>query len=255
MPCKKKCSPQHFSVVMAVAGVLSFSIIADFDDDSVIIGYEHSEDVEIIARALGIHEFKSLNICQPAHGGVQEWRVLSWFTSCTAALKTFTICACSKSGSDVKMGWVGAITVGQDAPQSLPVAPAEVNFVSAHACASRRVISFASASGDEVCDIQCLWTPPSSPFFPFVDVYLESVPLPNDPENDLRFGQTNAESLVWQGRSASGVFFIAEACLSSPQQICLMGTNSLLQRVLLARIDIRVPWAESQGGHRGEGCV
>jgi hypothetical protein len=250
MPCETKCGQQYFSVTMAVAGILSFSIVAQFDDDTVIIGCEHQQDAQAIARALGIHQFNSLNVLEPVPGRVQEWRVVSWFTRCNASLTSFTICACSTSGFEVKMGWIGAITVGQDVPVSVAAAPADHNCISARACASRKVMSFANAPGDEVCDIQCLWTRPSNQFFPFVDVYVESIPRHNGPDNALGFGgfveETDVESLCWRGRSTSGVFVITNACLSLPQRIVLMGMNSMLQRVVLARIDIRVPWIESQ---------
>jgi len=141
MPCETECGQQYFSVTMAVAGILSFSIVAQFDDDTVIIGCEHQQDAQAIARALGIHQFNSLNVLEPVPGRVQEWRVVSWFTRCNASLTSFTICACSTSGFEVKMGWIGAITVGQDVPVSVAAAPADHNCISARACASRKVMS------------------------------------------------------------------------------------------------------------------
>jgi hypothetical protein len=53
-------------------------------------------------------------------------------------------------------------------------------------------------------------------------------------------GQT--DSLIWQGRSALGVFIIRDAPLVLPMQVVLMGTDMMLRREVLARISISVPW-------------
>jgi hypothetical protein len=229
---------------MAVAGNLHFCILAEFDNGDVIVGCECPQNFGFISDALQMHDFISLNARVLDSGGNQEWRILSWSASSTASLKTFSMCACSKSGPDVNVGWIGAVAVGADFPAVHLVSSAACNSIltissaaaiTASAVASRKIASFECFPEHETCDIQCLWTLPSSAFFPSVDVYLISQDSPLK-----MLGQT--DSLIWQGRSALGVFIIRDAPLVLPMQVVLMGTDMMLRREVLARISISVPW-------------
>jgi hypothetical protein len=223
---------------MAVAGSLSFSIVAEFEDGHVMIGCEGVDNFQIVADALKIRECRRLQAIDLHITGTQEWRVLSWNSRFSTALKQITICACSQSGSDAKIGWIGAVSVGRATPVDSAVIPVEADpiCISASAVASRRITSFECAPEHEICDIQCVWTQISNSYFPFVDIYLDAK------DTSLPVAAT-AESRIWQGRSASSMFVISNARVSSQLQVVLMGTNCLLQRVELARVAVSVPWA------------
>lgn len=229
---------------MAVAGNLHFCILAEFDNGDVIVGCESPQNFGFISDALQMHEFISSNAHVLDSGGNPEWRILSWIASSMSSLKTFSICACSKSGPDLSVGWIGAVAVGADFPAVHLASSAAGSVISpvssaaaitASAIASRKIESFECFPEHEDCDIQCLWTLPSSAFFPTVDVYLIS--QDSSPKTS---GQS--DSLIWQGRSASGVFIIRDAPLVLPMQVVLMGTDMMLQRNVLARVSVSVPW-------------
>jgi hypothetical protein len=230
MPHGSPLSPQSFYTTIAVAGCVRFIIVAEFHDESVLLCVESPDDVEIAARALHIRDCGSVSARTLKYSGHPEWRVLSWGCSCSAALKTFTIFVSSTGGSDVKIGWIGAVTVGQETPVCQDEAAADRALVSASAEASRKMSCFDNDPESELCDVRCFWSRPDSRFFPFLDVYLVSE------EAD------SAASLVWQGRSASGFFVISNARLLLPLQVVLMGTDCLLQRVELARVLVSVSW-------------
>jgi hypothetical protein len=225
---------------MAVAGNLNFSIVAEFEDGPTLIGCESVDDVQIVAGSLSIQDFCPLKACHLHASYNPEWRVLSWNSSFVAALKQVTVCARSQSGPGVKIGWIGAVGVAQDSPNDPAAAAAEheLNSLSASAVASKRIHSFACASENESCDIQCLWNQPSSSFFPFVDIYLAVPDVPiTMPEN--------TKSQIWQGRSATGVLVISNVCLHSPMQVVFVGTSYSLKRVELARVTVCAPWVQA----------
>jgi hypothetical protein len=223
---------------MAVAGNLNFSIVAEFEDGPTLIGYESVDDVEIVTGFLSIQDFCPLQACYLHASCNPEWRVLSWNSSLVAALKQVTVCARSQSGPGVKIGWIGAFGLAQDCDAVAAVAEHELNRLSASAVASKRIHSFACASENESCDIQCVWSQPSRSFFPFVDIYLAVPDVPiTIPEN--------TKSQIWQGRSATGVFVISNICMYRPMQVVLVGTSCSLQRVELARVTVRAPWVQA----------
>jgi hypothetical protein len=215
---------------MAVAGDLSYCFLAEFDSGDVIIGCESELCAEAAAEALDMHDFSTSNVlCRSSHG---QWRIVTWRPTSASPLKAFTVCAASRRGG---AGWVGAVCVGADIvlPHAAP-SPA-LHIVAASAVACRKAASFDCCAGCETCDIQCLWTPPSSSFFPGVDVYL------------LLERLDQPDALIWQGRSASGMFIIHDAPLSVPMHIVLMVSTSLLQRATLARVPVSGSFTESDG--------
>jgi hypothetical protein len=230
---------------MAVAGNLNFSIVAEFEDGPTIIGYESVDDVEIVAGSLSIQDYCPLQACNLHASCNAEWRVLSWNSSFVAALKQVTVCARSQSGPGVKIGWIGAVGVAQDSPNDPAAAAAEheLNSVSASAVASKRIHSFACASENESCDIQCLWSQPCSRFFSFVDIYLA---VPDAPVTIPEC----TKSQIWQGRSATGVFVISNVSLHFPVQVVFVGTSCSLQRVELARITVCAPCIQACSNHQ-----
>jgi hypothetical protein len=228
---------------MAVAGNLNFCVVAEFEHGHVFIGCERDADTHVVAAALKIQEFNSLKSCDAHVGSItgvsQLWRLLSWKSDCATSPRQITICACTQSGSEAKIGWVGAVSVQRMPPADVAAVPADaaLNSLSAAAFASRKMIFFDCASELETYDIHCFWSQAklSDNFFPFVDIYLDA--------NDACLTTpSKAELRNWQGRSASGVFIISDASACLPLQVVIIGTNCLLQRVELARIDVVVPW-------------
>jgi hypothetical protein len=216
--------------------------LAEFVTGDVAIGCECHESIELISNLLNIHPFCTLNARVLNYSDNQEWRLLSWNASSTAALKTFTICACSRGGPEVSIGWIGAVTVGKDSPAAPVASLANSNSIHASAIASRKILSFECAPECETCNIQCLWNLPSSSFFPFIDIYLVS-------KDSLLKAPERSDSWTWQGRSASGLFIITDAALSLPMYVVFMGTNSMLQRIMLARVPVRAPFVRSSDAH------
>jgi len=238
VPSEDNRESESFSATIAVAGNLHFCILAEFVTGDVAIGCESHQSIETISNSLQIHEFRSLNARVLNYNGNREWRLLSWNVHSIAALKTFTVCACSRGGPDVGIGWIGAVAVGKHIPAAPVASSADFNCIHASATASRKMLSFACAPEDETCNIQCLWNLPSSAFFPSVDIYLVSKDSPLE-------ASEHSDSLIWQGRSASGFFIITDVPLSLPLYVVFMGTDLMLQRITLARVQVSAPFALS----------
>jgi hypothetical protein len=238
LPREVDCEAGGVCVAMAVAGDLNFCILAEFDSDEIVIGYESRDSVQMAADALKTHEFSSSSAHVVSCSDNSDWRILSWRLTSPAALKSFTVCAECSAGPGVGVGWIGAVAVSTGVA-AIPVAPpADFNSIVASAVALRKLSSFDCASEHETCDIQCLWTLPSTDFFPSVDVYLVS----GDPS---QAAEQSSRTLIWHGRSASGVFIICDALLSLPMHVLLTGTTVMLQRVALARVPVSAPFIAS----------